>query len=315
MSTRLHDWVELLEGAGQMKNILETKTTAWTYNAQWDIQELLKHFLKKFEKSIKLETDSALIAAKAAHEQAKLTAVARSYLLLAQVNDKRNPEKAPNLWDVLAPWDCKLVNPKRQGEVENEAYLNPSILCNLSPQEEFNLCFGYQLPWRENIETIKRLAGKKKIVELGAGLGLWGRLLTDAGVNIICTDDGSQYGYGKFRNIRPTFIEVKQLTFLDAVCQNRDCEVLLMIWPPPGGDQEELLTAVKYFRGSDIILIGERYGCTGSDELFDHLKAEWEDQPGKSEGYAKYAVHQPGNKGVYNLGLFHWSRPEQKSKK
>ena len=51
--------------------------------------------------------------------------------------------------------------------------------------------FGFAVPTPFAIQAIKEFVGSRKILEVGAGTGIWARLLSDTGVAIIAVDNRS----------------------------------------------------------------------------------------------------------------------------
>jgi hypothetical protein len=160
--------------------------------------------------------------------------------------------------------------------------------------------FGYQLPWKENIYTLTRLAKGGLILELGSGIGLWGRMLTEAGAKIVCTDDKS---WSLYPSWELGYHPVENLNWMQAVLRYSEAQLLLMIWPP-AGECPGLVEALREFRGPDVVLIGEQGRLTGGDALLDEL-SKWPARLGEMLPY-EYRVYQPN--GFDNLGLFHWHR-------
>lgn len=143
-----------------------------------------------------------------------------------------------------------------------EFYKNPDKEYPISEREAIIATLGYQLPWRENIETVKRICNGKRVLEVNAGSGLWGRLLLEAGVDVRCTDADPQ---------PIAFTPITKLTWADA-CEIADqYDVLLTVWPPVKTDAS-LIELCKLFRTKDVVFIGEFGGCTGSNAFYKELK-------------------------------------------
>lgn len=67
-----------------------------------------------------------------------------------------------------------------------------------------------------------------------------------------------------------------------------DGRVLLLCWPPY--DKDFGYEAIKQFRGDTVIFIGEAHGgCTGSDEMFELLEAEWEVADEYWDGFTQWS--------------------------
>jgi hypothetical protein len=99
-----------------------------------------------------------------------------------------------------------------------------------------------------------------------AGKGFLAKGLRDSGVPTIVTDDNS-------------FKESQGIERLDAIESlkkyGNDASVLLISWAPYSSDIDSQLLkeARTNYPHLDIIVIGEKYGCTGSDEFWDNFEA------------------------------------------
>lgn len=256
-------------------------------------RQILQNEQKKLEAFVqeKKTTDVAYVARLAAiHEWQAEQRMGRLSLILSKPS-------VEELWKLMETWESKrlsLFNLSGRGTPKDIEYLDPSFKYDQYGELEiFRWNFSYQLPWRENIETIKRLSRGQRVLEICAGLGLWGCLLAAAGVNIVCTDS---YGWSDYSI---SFYPVEQVNWVDAV-QRYPSDVLLMIWPP-SGKSKTLLEAVKAFQGNHVILIGEIGGLTGGTDVTDYLENEFD-----NNGYESYRVHNP--KYFDDLRMFHWNR-------
>ena len=130
--------------------------------------------------------------------------------------------------------------------------------------------FSWAIPTPNVVGKIHEATLGKKILEVGAGNGLWAKLLKLSGSEIIATDSFESHGFREDN----TYLPVHNLEAVAAIEQNRDCDVLMLIWPAYDTDMAE--RALKAFRGSTIIYIGEGYGgCNANDEFFDELVENW----------------------------------------
>lgn len=120
---------------------------------------------------------------------------------------------------------------------------------------------GFSVPSKEAIQDMKTFIGEDKCLEVGAGRGLWARLLQDEGVVVKATDATIPDN---------CFCKVEQLDARAAIENNRDFKTLLISWWPED-DQEVWWGAgdtpynpSHLFTGDQIIYIGEAIGgCTG----------------------------------------------------
>lgn len=131
--------------------------------------------------------------------------------------------------------------------------------------------YSYAVPNKTAIEKIKKFSKGKKILEVGAGLGLWAFLLQDLGANIIATDDFSWKN--KFQN-KKYFTKIEKLNVQNSLDKYNDSEVLLLVWPPY--DKPMANDSLKKFKGNKIVYIGEDSdGATGDYKFHNSLKKNW----------------------------------------
>ncbi len=129
--------------------------------------------------------------------------------------------------------------------------------------------FGFAAPSPEAVKAISQFVGQRKVLEVGAGTGIWARLLSDAGVEVTAVDDWS----GKYSHSMRvgTHYPVERVDGVEAVKRHAH-QALFLCWPdycdPIAAD------ALKAFRGDRLIYIGEgELGCTGDDrfhKMLDH---------------------------------------------
>ncbi len=136
--------------------------------------------------------------------------------------------------------------------------------------------YGWSVPNEESIREIKEFINGDRIIEVGAGYGLWARLLQDIGVNIFPTN--KRYKSKQDEKHIPhniQFTKVEKINNLKALEKYGDFEVLMMSWPPYSGSMA--YNSLKAFKGNKLIFIGEgQGGCTGCDKFFKLLYRKWE---------------------------------------
>jgi hypothetical protein len=115
----------------------------------------------------------------------------------------------------------------------------------------FTRRFAWAVPSPEVIEALAAFAGGDRILEVGAGLGLWARLLREAGADVVATDDFSTH----HRERQPMWTEVAPLRDHAALAAHPDAAVLFSCWPPADGAL--LGRAAAAFRGDRLAVIGE----------------------------------------------------------
>jgi len=141
---------------------------------------------------------------------------------------------------------------------------------NLQLRNNFVKDFSWAIPTPDVVNKIYKATLGKKILEVGAGNGLWSKLLKMSGSEIVATDSFESHGFTEDR----TYLPVHNLDAVTAIKQNRDCDVLMLIWPAYDTDMAE--KSLKEFKGSTIVYIGEGYGgCNANDEFFDELSKNW----------------------------------------
>lgn len=187
---------------------------------------------------------------------------------------------------------------------DEEFYQNPDKEFRQSDREVIMDTLACQLPYRENIETIKRICTGKRLLEVNAGSGLWGRLLSEAGVDITCTDDDP---------FPITYAPVAKMSWKEACEVANQYDVLLTVWPPYESD-DSLIELCRLFRTKDVIYIGELHGCTGSEELSEEL-GSWQNTEvdmTKPDGSRSIwwtrldAYPVPRTHLVYTTQMLHW---------
>ncbi|KKN50718.1 hypothetical protein LCGC14_0629790 [marine sediment metagenome] len=173
---------------------------------------------------------------------------------------------ADGIWEDIeekGPKDDKPISPY----LPEEEYLT-----NLRRKDTFRTEYGWSVPTKKAIQKLKSFIGNEKVLEVGAGKGLWAKLMQDTGISITPTDlyagQETPYLSGK------SFTEVQQMDASDAINRFSDHTVLFLNWPPydsPMADE-----ALKTFRGNKVIYVGEgSSGCTGDDCFHNQLGREW----------------------------------------
>lgn len=172
---------------------------------------------------------------------------------------------SPALWEEIEKQQNRLksftqavaqTSPRDTDYLADVDFLGP-----IDTRLDVSVRLGWQLPWPENIATLKRICKGKKVLEVNAGCGLWGRLLIENNVNITCTDDVQPF---------VSYCPIVKKNWYECIAMSDDYDILLMIWPPYSHDQS-LVHLVQRFRRKEVIFVGEWYGCTGSENLFHEL--------------------------------------------
>lgn len=163
-----------------------------------------------------------------------------------------------------------------------EAYYNLKIE-DIKRRHAFLATYAFAIPTPEAIEAIREHVGDRKLLELGAGSGLWARLLCAAGVFVTATDDGSWGSRGgkadEDRHVIPIgrYFLVERYDGVEAVHRYPDHRALFLCWPPY--DKPMATAALRAFTGDRLVYIGEDdSGCTGDEALHELRRGdEWEE--------------------------------------
>lgn len=109
--------------------------------------------------------------------------------------------------------------------------------------------FGWTVPEEETLTKIAEFLKGEKVLEYGAGLGLWSKLLQLKGIDLDPVDEMKQ-DYVNFKYM--SFTNIIKANAKDYI-KKKDYTALLFIYPDTSGDDYETL---KLFKGTKIVLIG-----------------------------------------------------------
>lgn len=142
---------------------------------------------------------------------------------------------------------------------------------------EYVVNYAFAIPTEE---AIKKIVSYGKIVEMGAGTGYWAKLIETAGGDIVAYDTFESHfkAHSKWFDIRRGS-PVNLIAHAD--------RALFLCWPPMTDMAEQCL---KFWKGNDLIVIGEERGCTGSDE-FEYLLVDQFEDPEYIELPQWYGIH------------------------
>lgn len=131
--------------------------------------------------------------------------------------------------------------------------------------------YGFAVPC---VEAISILVSLSPLIEVGAGSGLWSRLVREAGGDIVATD--------KFGMERDGFskmwsgVGIERMEASEAVRTFPECNVFVS-WPSYGGKWAAEMAALIR-PGRSLVVIGEcRGGCTADKEFFDLLESGYDE--------------------------------------
>jgi len=160
-----------------------------------------------------------------------------------------------------------------------ESYKEKNIqdLLNFHRRFRFVAEYSWAFPDKKIIDYMKRFIGNDSAIEIGAGHGLWSRLLKDIGINIVATDpqlfpSNSISGYN-ISDINKQWTNVEKMNHIESLNNFPNANVLILIWP---SYQETYANeSLNLFKGNKVIYIGEWKGCTADDNFHDSLCRNW----------------------------------------
>lgn len=139
--------------------------------------------------------------------------------------------------------------------------------------------YSWAIPEETAIKKIKSFVKGRNVLEIGSGLGLWAKLMQNAGIHVTPTEPLSmpKKDKGDFYGKKEPYTKMNDMDINKAMEQfGSSNDVLMLIWPPYNDPLAN--NALKSFKGSSLIYIGEgSYGCTGDDNFHCALDNEWEE--------------------------------------
>ena len=153
--------------------------------------------------------------------------------------------------------------------------------------------YGWSVPSEDAIDKIVKFAYDKRILEVGAGYGLWAKLLQEKNLEVKATD--LIKGRKTYSMDGNSFTDIEDIEAFEAVTTYSEYEVLMLSWPPY--DNPMAFKCLEEFKGDKLIYIGEnRSGCTANEDFFDLLESKWKE---------KDVIHIPQWEGIHDyLFLF-----------
>ena len=125
--------------------------------------------------------------------------------------------------------------------------------------------YAWAVPNKEAIAGIEAFVAGRKTLEVGAGAGLWARLLSALGVDILATD-GAPPAIGRHFGVEEVEAEA-------AVRAHDECTVLLLCWPPFRNDCA--YRALRAFKGDRVVSVGDAR-FIGDGQYHDLFAREWQ---------------------------------------
>lgn len=144
---------------------------------------------------------------------------------------------------------------------------------SISPfKQRWAMCrrYAWAIPSNGAIEALVALS---PIVEVGAGLGYWAKLVSEAGGDITAYDIEPNPEANDFLANGPWF-PVERGDVRKALAGGRRERTLFLCWPPMS---DMAVTALRSHRGEHVVYVGEDWsGCTANDEFFHLVEAVYE---------------------------------------
>lgn len=204
--------------------------------------------------------------------------------------------KKSHLWDEIKKYGPKTQDilppqkfPYEEGEYENlvkevqkrmgwsrpeaEQYVN--VFPEHVRREYFTQNYGWSVPSEDSMQELKNFIGNDTVLEVGAGYGLWAKLMQEIGVKIIpTTRKNHPDDLYHVPNPNLSFTDVEDIESLNSIKKYPNANVLMMIWPPY--DDTMAYQSLKSFNGNKLIYVGEGSGgCTGCDKFHGLLNKKW----------------------------------------
>lgn len=131
----------------------------------------------------------------------------------------------------------------------------------------FQFHYSFAIPTDEAIRKINKLSIGKKIVEVGAGRGLWAFLLATLGTNITCYDNLSWFSNCEdlINLINYPYYPVTNQNHTDIDYSSFD--ILLLIWPPRDLDNKMASETLSLFTGNILVYVGEIHEILKFEDL------------------------------------------------
>jgi len=174
------------------------------------------------------------------------------------------------------PTDEQLLNLGRTPEQYQEY---PRDFQEWTRRDQYIQDYGWSVPNEESIDKLVEFINNDSVLEIGAGYGLWAKLLQEKGVNITATDIQQPLEGSRYKPENKRYFHIDKLNHMEALQKYQGYNVLMMVWPPY--DDPMANDVLKAFDGNKLIYVGEgNYGCTGDECFHSQLDKEW-----KNVGY------------------------------
>jgi len=171
---------------------------------------------------------------------------------------------SPPSWDEII-----LAGPGRRRDYDYD-----HIIKEFARRSEFIGRFSFAIPSPQAVAAIAEHIQDRKLLELGAGTGLWASLLSAIGVPVAAVDNHSWNGNVPIQH--GLWYPVEHSDAKAAVTKYADHTAIFFCWPDY--DKPWAAEALRHFQGDRLVYIGEGDGgCTGDAE-FHAQRYHWREK-------------------------------------
>lgn len=152
-------------------------------------------------------------------------------------------------------------------------------------RSEFTRSMSWAVPTREAIQQILKWSSGGKIIEIGAGRGLWAKLLRDEGALVEASDPNPPDENHFFKNWSNeadrdghVYDQIERVSGEEHASRSETGDTLMIVWPyfEDSGDSDWQASAVRNFKGDKIVFVGEHEGgATGSPQFWREINKNW----------------------------------------
>lgn len=163
------------------------------------------------------------------------------------------------------------VKARSYAKIQFSVKENGIFLKDFERRQAFVDRYAWAVPSENTIKEISEFVKNDKVLEIGAGLGLWAKLISEYGINIKATDNFDKHWKVNY----DSFFPVRKMTYSSAFKKYKNRDVLFLCWPPYKSSMAH--HSLSKFNGTKLIYIGEAEGgCNADDPFFRLLKTQWE---------------------------------------
>lgn len=152
--------------------------------------------------------------------------------------------------------------------IQSQGYALSRMAAQWLGREKWVHEYAWAIPCEEALRAIGKYG---PLVEMGAGTGYWASLLEKRGVEVTCYDECPPPHEDNHWHRENVCHHMVWQGGSEMVKEHPD-KTLFLCWPPMSRMAEECL---DHYRGPHVVYIGERHGCTGTEELENRLEKEW----------------------------------------